>query len=73
MHVTEQPKLVNGGGIGALGLLGIVLVLLKLIGLIDWPWGLVTAPFWGVALAIVAIITLVDIFVFVTDLYRRRG
>lgn len=37
----------SGGGIGVLGLLGVVFVTLKLLGIIDWSWWWVTAPFWG--------------------------
>ncbi len=32
---------------GVCGLLGVVFVTLKLIGIIDWSWLWVTAPFWG--------------------------
>ncbi len=32
---------------GVCGLLGVVFVTLKLIGIIDWSWWWVTAPFWG--------------------------
>jgi len=34
-------------GIGVFGILGIVFVTLKLVGIIAWPWILVTAPLWG--------------------------
>ena len=44
---------VSSGGIGVTGLLGVVFVTLKLCGVIDWPWWLVTLPFWG-GLALVA-------------------
>lgn len=37
----------NRDGIGVVGLLGVVFVTLKLTGVIDWPWILVTLPFWG--------------------------
>jgi len=37
----------SSGGIGVLGLLGVLFVGLKLTGHIDWPWWLVTMPFWG--------------------------
>jgi len=37
----------SSGGIGVLGLLGIVFVTLKLLGIINWSWWWVTAPFWG--------------------------
>lgn len=30
-----------------LGLLGVCFVVMKILGLIDWSWWLVTAPFWG--------------------------
>jgi hypothetical protein len=33
--------------IGFFGLLTIVFVTLKLIGVIDWAWVWVLAPFWG--------------------------
>ncbi|MEN6540881.1 MAG: Gp49 family protein [Mizugakiibacter sp.] len=37
----------SSGGIGILGLLGVVFVTLKLLGVINWSWWWVTAPFWG--------------------------
>jgi hypothetical protein len=37
----------SSGGIGVFGLLGVVFVTLKLLGVIDWSWWWVTAPFWG--------------------------
>lgn len=30
-----------------LGLLGVCFIVMKILGLIDWSWWLVTAPFWG--------------------------
>lgn len=33
-------------GIGVTGLLGVLFVALKLLGIIDWSWWWVTAPFW---------------------------
>lgn len=50
------------GGIGIAGLLGVVFVTLKLIGVIDWPWLWVLAPFWigpAVLLGIAAVCGLV--------------
>lgn len=35
-----------GGGIGTTGLLGVVFVTLKLLGVINWSWAWVLAPFW---------------------------
>jgi pilus assembly protein TadC len=46
----------SSGGIGVLGLLGVVFVTLKLIGVIDWPWWWVTAPFWGGLALVLAVL-----------------
>lgn len=35
------------------GLLGVVFVTLKLLGLVDWSWWWVTAPFWGGAAGVI--------------------
>jgi len=43
----SESRTNNSGGIGVVGLLGVVFVTLKLLGLIDWSWWWVTAPFWG--------------------------
>lgn len=48
----------SSSGIGVLGLLGVAFVVLKLLGVINWSWWWVTAPFWGgmaIALLIIAI------------------
>lgn len=44
-----------GKTIGVIGLFGVALVLLKLCGVVDWPWWLVTLPFWGGATLAVVI------------------
>jgi len=36
----------SNGGLGLLSVLGIVFVVLKLVGVINWSWVLVLAPFW---------------------------
>lgn len=36
----------GGGGIGVAGLLGVLFIALKLIGVIQWSWVWVLAPFW---------------------------
>jgi hypothetical protein len=46
----------SSGGIGVLGLLGVVFVTLKLVGVIDWSWWWVTAPFWGGLALVLAIV-----------------
>lgn len=37
----------SGGSIGVVGLLGVLFVALKLLGVIEWSWIWVLAPFWG--------------------------
>lgn len=37
----------SSSGVGVIGLLGVVFVTLKLLGIIDWSWWWVTAPFWA--------------------------
>jgi len=48
-------------GIGVIGLLGVAFVILKLTGHIDWSWGWVLLPFYGVLLLVVIIIIIVAI------------
>ena len=45
----------SSSGIGIVGLLGIVFVTLKLLGVIDWSWWWVTAPFWGGSALVLAV------------------
>lgn len=47
------------GGIGILGVLGIVFIVLKLVGVIDWSWWWVLAPFWGPLALGLAMLTVV--------------
>jgi len=49
----------SSNGIGVIDLLGVVFVTLKLVGVIDWSWWWVTAPFWG-GVAIAGVIIIVD-------------
>lgn len=48
----------NSGGIGCFTVIGIVFVILKLVGVINWSWWWVTAPFWG-SLALAIIVALI--------------
>lgn len=55
------------GGMGLCGVLTTIFVVLKLIGVIDWPWIWVLAPFWislilGVIGIIIAIIFIIGVF-----------
>ena len=55
------------GGLGLGSVLGVVFIVLKLVGVIDWPWVWVLAPFWislilGVIGIIIAIIFIIGVF-----------
>lgn len=50
------------GGIGVADVLGIVFVVLKLIGVINWSWVWVLAPFW-IQIALVLIVALITFIV----------
>lgn len=49
-----------GGGIGLAGVLGVVFIVLKLVGVINWSWVWVLAPFW-IPLAIAVLILVVSV------------
>ena len=66
MKDKNTEKAANGG-MGLCGVLTTIFVVLKLIGVIDWPWVWVLAPFWislilGVIGIIIAIIFVIGIF-----------
>lgn len=46
----------SSGGIGLCGMTFIVFLVLKLIGTITWSWWWVTAPLWGPAAIVTAIV-----------------
>lgn len=62
----------NSGGIGVLRLLGVVFVMLKLIGVIDWSWWWVTAPFWGEIALVLPIVGGAFLVVEVLSLFEKR-
>ncbi|MGB3160374.1 MAG: hypothetical protein WBA84_03910 [Carnobacterium sp.] len=45
-------------GLGLLDVLGIIFITLKVLGLINWSWWLVLAPFWA-TLTIVVLLLIV--------------
>lgn len=55
MSNTSSNSTAASGGTSILGLLGIAFVVLKLVGVIDWSWWLVTLPFWGGLVLVLAI------------------
>lgn len=66
----SQSSSSSSSGVGVLGLLGVAFVVLKLVGVIDWSWWWVTAPFWGgFALVLFAI----AVFCAVSLLWPRRA
>lgn len=57
--MNQQNQQAAGGGISIAGLLGVAFIILKLVGVIDWSWWWVLAPFWGPIALVVAIILVV--------------
>lgn len=57
----------TGGGLGLGSVLGVVFIVLKLVGVIDWPWVWVLAPFWitlglGIIGIVIAVIFMIVVF-----------
>ena len=44
--MRNEKNVVITSGANTVGLLGIVFIVLRLIGVIDWSWWWVLAPFW---------------------------
>ena len=60
----ESNTKVVSGGLSTTGLLGVAFIVLKLLGIIDWSWWWVLAPFWmPVAISIVIIIIVVSFLI----------
>jgi hypothetical protein len=63
--------------VGFLGLLGLLFIGLKLAGAIEWAWIWVLAPFWIVALLIVAVVIIGVVYSIVTkrkvSFYLRKN
>ena len=45
-----------------LGMLGVLFVGLKLTGVINWSWWWVTAPFWGGAALVLALVVIISLY-----------
>ena len=50
---------VSTGSFPIFGILGLIFITLKLCHVIDWSWWWVLAPFWGVALLVIMILSFV--------------
>ena len=64
---NNKVKTTTRKGLGLSSVLGVVFIVLKLVGVIDWPWIWVLAPFWisfilGIIGIIIAIIFIIGIF-----------
>lgn len=67
----EEEKTVVSSGCSLATVLGIVFLVLKLVGVIDWAWVWVLAPFWiPVALYFVFVIIWV-LVVNIIDIFNR--
>jgi hypothetical protein len=64
----EEGVNISQRGIGVVGTLGILFVGLKLTNYIDWPWWVVTMPFWGIPAAILGIVIVVVVISGATEL-----
>lgn len=68
LKMTLSGSSAGGGGIGLDVILGVVFIVLKLVGVINWPWIWILAPFWIGAL--IGIIFLVVFFVIMMKMRR---
>lgn len=60
----------TSGGVSFCGLLFIAFLVLKLTEVIDWSWWWVTAPLWGGAALIIAILALFMTPIFLNWLFK---
>ena len=52
----------EAGGIGFFGMLGLIFIVLKLVGVINWSWVWVLAPFWITPVVVIILIALWFLF-----------
>jgi hypothetical protein len=58
----EEKKTVVTSGCSLTTVLGVVFLVLKLVGVIDWAWVWVLAPFW-IPIALVIVIAIIWLLV----------
>lgn len=63
----NRVRTTTKSGLGLGSVLGVVFIVLKLVGVIDWPWIWVLAPFWisfilGVVGIVIAAIFIIGVF-----------
>ena len=61
----------TGAGLSVTSLLGLIFIVLKLIGVIDWSWWWVTAPFW-IPIVIVLLVIVIIIIVYSIKEHREN-
>ena len=61
----------KSSGISILGLLGIVFIVLKLTKVIDWSWGYVLLPFYGVLAIILLVLAVWGLFTIIAHFYKK--
>lgn len=63
MSDTNKTVYISGPAFPILGALGLIFITLKLIGVIDWAWVWVLAPFW-IPFAIVLGILIIGLIIY---------
>lgn len=72
MMSNKQKDVTLVSGCSVDGVVGIVFIILKLVGVINWSWWWVTAPFWiPIALYLIVIVVIV-IIAGIKDFIERR-
>ena len=50
-----------------MSLLGLLFITLKLLGVIDWSWWWVLAPFWGSAALVIVVLIITGAIIFISE------
>lgn len=59
-------------GIGVFGLLGVAFVVLKLTNVINWSWWLVTLPFWGGIVLLLAVLLIWVLIILIKLIFKKN-
>lgn len=69
--MSKEVSSAGSGGVGLFGLMFLLFLGLKLGGVINWSWWWVTAPLWGPAALVLAILVVVFIFALIGAAFSR--
>ncbi len=69
--MANQSNNSSGGGIGFCGCLFLIFLTLKLVGVIDWSWWWVFAPFWVPVAAALAFVVFCVLMACITGQIRK--